>query len=658
MSDFHSKLAARAADCFMASALCAIAALWPQDELAQERRATAQAAWQGFPALVWRQGRGAAPLSAPFSKAFGGTVLERDERAAWLDGTPLAFYVEHAPGRDELHLDRNTPAYQKRWRAWYDTRDDRLLVREPCLSDPATRSTLFAQLASTIATREGRVGLGVSLGDEISQTPAAGPEDICLCAHCRTRWRAFLERERASGATELAADFDPALASTDATRLALTEGRTEALHAWLLRRRFQQEVLLELVHSLADEAHRLAPGAGVGLLGITGQSAFGGVAVERLLPQLDFAECYRTNCARELLFTLRTEQQHVLQTIFPERNLPDGAAWQTFEAWAHGADGCVIWSDRELEQRPPYSTRMARAVADLRRIKSALPGFTPWPHGVAILHSPDSVAYAWLRDALLDGATWPKRFQGYQESHGTLETSLRAWLRVLEDCGAEPGAWPIDALGADTVRRFPLLVANQLAILDEADVARLSAFLGAGGYLAVSGPLGEFDSRGRRPPESVFETLRKLAPERVRTLATFSAGYLDVRTIRGQALRVDVRSLLTEVGVALAPWRIHCDDAAMPWLCTWSVDSDGVWSCAALPNLQEPSERAAPRAPADEKQTRRLSELVVSIDPPNGAQLEWIHPSEPDPSLPSRARRLPAGDAAVFRLVPIEVERR
>ena len=318
----------------------------------------------------------------------------------------------------------------------------------------------------------------------------------------------------------------------------------------------------------------------------------------------------------------------MLQTIFPERNLPDGAAWQTFEAWARGADGCVIWSDRELEQRPPYSARMG-SRHDLCRIREA-----PWLRAAARRRDPAFarfVAYAAARRAVRRRHV-AKRFQGYQESHGTLETSLRAWLRVLEDCGAEPGAWPIAALGADTVRRFPLLVANQLAILDEADVARLAAFLGAGGYLAVSGPLGEFNSRGRRPPESVFETLRKLAPERVRTLATFSAEYLDVRTIRGQALRVDVRSLLTEVGVPLALWRIRCDDAAMPWLCTWSVDSTA--GAARRCRICRPSS-APRRARWPTKQTRRLSRLVLDRSP---AGAGWNGSSSDDRRF-RRARR-------------------
>jgi hypothetical protein len=632
-------------------------ALAPQHEVSTGARdredphespaARADAMWRTFPALVWRQGRSEAPLSEPLARTFRGTVLEREERAPWLDGSGLSFYIEHAPGRDELHLERASPAYQKRWRAWYETRDDRLLVREPCLSDPATRAALSAQLERSIAARGGDFGIGLSLGDEVSQTPASGPEDICLCAHCRAAWRSFLERERARGATDVAADFDPAIASTDATRLALADGRTEALQPWLLRRHFQQEVLLGLLSSLAGESRRRAPGVAVGLLGLTGQSAFGGVAIERVLPELGFAECYRTGVARELLFALRGEATRALQTVFPEPELWHGSAWQVFEAWMRGADGLVVWSDREFARRPAYLERLARAVGDVRAIERELPAFAPRPQGVAIVHSADAIALGWLRDALLDGATWPRRFQGYQESHGSLETSQRAWLRLLEDCGAQPGALPLDDLGAATAQRFPLLVANHLAVLDEGDLARLERFLAAGGSLVVSGPFGEVDPRGRRAENSALERLRETGPGRVHEFASFSAAYLEIRCNGGAALRDEARALLAKARVALAPWRIRCDDPALPWLCTWSVGADGVWSCASLPNLAEKEERSAARSTPGEG--HRLSDLAVEIVPPPQYAVRWIHPREGETS---GAHRLPAGDAAVFELAP------
>src|SRR6202008_3271604 len=95
----------------------------------------------------------------------------------------------------------------------------------------------------------------------------------------------------------------------------------------------------------AAAARRLRPGVPLGLLGQIGRTAFGGVALDRLLPALDFAECYRVGDARELLFTLRAPGQRVVQTIFRDEREPRAAAWFAWESWMRGADGLVAWSD-------------------------------------------------------------------------------------------------------------------------------------------------------------------------------------------------------------------------------------------------------------------------------------------------------------------------
>jgi hypothetical protein len=604
--------------------------------------------WDGFPVLVWRQTYFGKPLPERFRAAFGGANVVREEDAAWLLEAGLDFYVDHAAGRDSLHIDREEPGFRKRWNAWYEKRRDEDLVRVPCLNDPATRERLFAQLEKTLAARGGRSGLGASLGDEVSQTCGGSPEDICLCPHCRAKWRAFLAAARARGETELPEDFDPALASTDATRLALAEGRTEAVHAWLLRRRFQQDTLVDLLAELAAAARSRSKDTSLGLLGMIGQSTFGGVAVERILPHLDFAEAYRVSDARELLLTLRTDRQRILQTVFPEGGSPDASAWQAFDAWMHGADGLVLWSDRELERSSALFERLERAVRELRAIRAAAPGFRPLPQGVALVHSPDAVAYAWLRDALLDGPTWPRRFQGYHEEHGTLERELRAWWRTLEDAGAMPGAWPLGRVGRESVQRFPLLVLNQLALLDSADVARLREYLAAGGHVIVDGVLGELDAHGRAPPAPVLEELRKLAPERVHVLSAPLAGYLETR-VDGAKPAAEVLGWLAQARVPLAPWHVSGAGREMAWRSTWSIDAaSGLWTCATLPNLATREERApALRAPPAAR-----SDLELDIAPPDGFTLRWIHPALATDETQLGARTLRAGDAAVFQLIP------
>ena len=122
--------------------------------------------------------------------------------------------------------------------------------------------------------------------------------------------------------------------------------------------------------------------------------------------------------------------------VFPESGGPPAAAWQVWEHFLRGGDGLVLWSDRELSRDEGLRGWLADTVSEVRRVQRELGSWRPEPSGAAIVHSPDSIAVAWLEDALLDGPTWPNRLARYQREHGTRDRSLRAWLRLFEDVGS------------------------------------------------------------------------------------------------------------------------------------------------------------------------------------------------------------------------------
>ena len=599
----------------------------------QSTARAADAAWERFPVLLWRGTRDDEE-SLELARALGGALVIGAGPAP----EDLPFLVFNAAGRDALHLDEETPGLPQRRARWIETREDDLLVRRPCLTDPATRAELAATLRSSLAARAGDWGLGLSLGDEVSLTPNGSPGDVCLSATCRAAWLAFLESRPELDDADRARYADLAAASTDAARAALSEGATRDLEPWLLRREFHAQVVSQLVLELADLA-RAQRGAGgeapVGLLGLVGRTAFGGVDLDDVVPGLDFAEAYAVSQAREELYTLRPPGLRVLQTVFPAHRTPDRAAWHAFEHWLRGGDGLVVWSDRELRASPAARARIERAVDDLRAIRREVGTYAPRPAGVALVHSDASVALAWLREALLDGPTWPNRLQGAQERDGAREVSLRNWLRLLEDLGLMPGALSIEDVEATTAARFGVLVLHQLAVLDESDLDRLRAYLGAGGVLVVEGDLGWIDTRGRQRAKDPREGLRELAPRRVLDAPALVGDYLRLRAsepARARALREAWWSRLPDAGVERAPFDLSCEVEALPWLRAWVPGSGaGEVLCVALPNLPNAT-------PIDLRPT-----VLATMD------VEWLHPAELDPD---GQRVLPAGDAAVFRLLP------
>ena len=153
-----------------------------------------------------------------------------------------------------------------------------------------------------------------------------------------------------------------------------------------------------------------------------------------------------------------------------------------------------------LVESPAVHHELGLTLTHVRALRSELqsPAAQLAPRGVALVEQANSQALCWLRDALADGATWPRRYSSYHERVGRYERAHNTWLRLFQDAGLSPGALELDAVDADTVERFPLLVLSHLEVLDEAEVARLDRYVAAGGRLLCEGQVGWMDSAGRR----------------------------------------------------------------------------------------------------------------------------------------------------------------
>ena len=207
-----------------------------------------------FRAFVWRAAWSGEQPPAELIEPLGGVNIEGAEPAPWLEASGWDFYVGHAPGRNDLYLSREDPRWSEPHDAWYASRDPGLLVREPCLSDPATRERLFAKLEATLRARGDELGLGLSMGDEVGLTPWGSPSDVCRSEHCEARWEAWCETQ----------GLEPGPAPlTDEARAALEHGELDVVARWLQRRRFHQLLLLRLLAELDAHARELREQGGM-----------------------------------------------------------------------------------------------------------------------------------------------------------------------------------------------------------------------------------------------------------------------------------------------------------------------------------------------------------------------------------------------------------
>ncbi len=591
--------------------------------------------WDDFPVFVWRETYAGKPLPTELAEPFGGVILMRNEDSDWARERGLAYLVWNVAGRDALHLDADE-AWNARVEQWIETQDERLLVREPCLNDPQTIAELFSTLDATIATHGRDRALGFVLGDEVSLTPNGAPFDLCRCPHCESRWRAYA-RER--GLPERAP-------LTDEVRIAMLDGDDSKLGPWLARRRFERENMLALLQDLARRADAFR--GPVGVLGIGDETPFGGLDVQACLRFLRLSECYPVAEAREIEWTARLDVPEYepwpppsLATVFLQDETPDGAAWVAWDHWMRGGTGLVVWSDEHLGKKPDHTRRLAGAVATIRnqRFDRSWPRQFPLGEvgGVALVRDADSVAYAWMRDALLDGPTWPRRLPSHQAEHGSRERGVQAWRKAIQDAGLRPGALSLQSVGESQVRHtsttFPVLVLVELAVLGDDDRRRLERHLDAGRVLVVHGELGTFDRAGNRRATSVLEELRARAPARVLD------GSAPSRALVARALEhagmsggppLELGPAMRDVDwlVTASPKRTMASRFLREPLTTWNV--------ALLPNLPTADQRA------------RLRPIPLEIEPPSGWSLRWVHPP------PEAQRVLPAGDAAVFVLTLID----
>ena len=633
--------------------------LWALQESAPRLDPPRVPSWDDFPVFVWREKYAGKPLPDELVAPFGGVILMRDEDSSWARERGLAYLVWNVAGRNALHLDADE-AWQKRVERWIQTHDEKLLVREPCLNDPRTIAELHATLETTLKKHGEHPGLGFVLGDEVSLTPNGDPFDLCRCGFCEAKWKEYAQERGLPERAPLTDEVLAGLRGNDFSRLG----------AWMARRRFDQDRIVEVIEELSASSS-MSPSsvfgdvAYAGLLGCKGQTAFGGVALERVVECLGLIECYPLDSARELAATAPGLWRHALDfstgpdpgprarltTIFLHDADPAELAWNVYDSWLHGASGLVLWNDAELARLPSEArARLIEAVATVR--SSTFPQedgaptalrFWPGDGRIAVVRDADSTALSFLRDAHGDGATWPRRKASYQHEHGTLERKVEGWMRLIEDCQLEPAAIALGAVCANCwAHGLTVLVLPEVLVLGDDDVARLAAYVAGGGWLVVDGTLGWVDRGGRlRDDRDLRARLGGEHPERVVDAPGALGDYLETRLDqeRSDAPRrflLGLRPVKFEREYKDTPVRptFSGEAARVPWLVQPSEVVQSRPGYTLLPNYESVPELRP-----------HLRDIPLDgVCAPEGYTLEWI--------LPSDGKILRAGDAARLRLRP------
>ncbi|MAB80569.1 MAG: hypothetical protein CMJ89_14545 [Planctomycetes bacterium] len=593
--------------------LCALGFPQTSTESAIETLQEVTDAWERFPVFVWRQRYRESPLPEDLVEPFGATNRFRNIQADWIDEWGLNFYVTNAVGRNDLHLDMGTD-WNRRIEDWIETRDESLLVREPCLSDPATYERMRANLHETIASL-GKTALGISVGDEVSLTPNGNPLDFCRSEYCLKLWR---EHARGLG-------LPPRPPTTDEVRAQLVDDRFELLGAWLENRRFHHARMVSVLKRLASEARSLTERP-IGLLGLSGITPFGGVPVREAVDTFDFLEYYPLGLHREYA---SEGDGKFLTTVFLEKERRDAVAWVAWEHWMRGGDGLIVWNDTQLEDSPGHGRSLAQAVGEIRALEERLKPGAPLRPEVAIVADDDCVRVSWLRDALIDGPTWPRRLSSHHRKNGTREKKIEQWLRLLEDSGVLPRV--VDLEGE--LPQVVILVEH--GVLGRTAQHKLRDHQDKGGILIPDGELGWVNDLGEKRKDPTIKRWKK----RFRTIFDPPDGLDRYTTQRWRPERVtrlrEFGARLVKLGRRKHPTTLERmldltltkEAAQIPWLTSIRPipSRPDHYLVCMIPNHGDPDDRRT-----------RMRTWSFALEPPPGIQLvEWIAPGDqPRGSLP------------------------
>lgn len=470
----------------------------------------AQAVGNSDPPAVylWSSTAGLEELEVADVARWGGLNAERGQLTpgmlAALQQGRLRSYLGHAPGRDTLHLDRDRLPLTE----FEATRQSSLLRRPDDLFDPATWSTLSSTARGNLRGQPLPFDF-VSLGDEISLVPWGDPLEFVGSDYARA---AFAEWCSSQGLPDWSWDsacFMPAL-----------QGDTEDVAAFLSRRRFEREWLTDRLLGLAAQmrAHSERP---LGLLGLFGPTAFGGLELDRLTAGLEVLEPYSEGLGRLRVASTAGPETRWLTTLFLDHgtDAPETtrALWDT---WAQGCSGYVVWSARAAIRYPGRSERLLSALDQVRRLHAQGEWHWEGPQGVALVVDDDQLGLDWLRETRNNPREGHAKLAGWYEREGVAPRRYRAWIRSLESLGLSPGVLRPEGLTAESAKRFPLAILDGQQWIGASRARRLEAYLQGGGRLLLVGANGVFDEHGRQRPTSLDAQWKARHPDQVRTMRT------------------------------------------------------------------------------------------------------------------------------------------
>ena len=446
-------------------------------------------------------------------------------------------------------------------KAWYDvfqelksgyarTRDKKYLVRQPCLSDPATWRDYRKSVAAALRPRMAHQPIAYGLGDENTITFESSPLDLCFSRHCLRELRLWL-RGQYGTLEALNASWQTEFASWGQVMpMTAEEVRGRGSYApWCDHRAFMAHVFAQAHARAADAIHAVDPGARLSTSGTRPAFPYSACDWWQILPHLDHLMPY----------SLWYDQGEVHRSFsaLPQMMCSGFGAkgpYQKYLIWyaaLHGSTSLVFSKvssciAADLSVHPDQPVRTAE-MRDLQQGSGkALMRAERQHDGIAVHYSPASVRVQWIT-SFEDG----KRL-GYESPAAR---DRRGWLRLMEALGLQYNSVSYEQIesGELLARGYKALLMPYSQAVSRKEAAAIRAFVERGGTLIADYRVATFDEHGvpQKPGllDDVFGIARQdQRPQYVEGEASLAASGTIRDITGGPGLTVQGAEVLAEFG--------------------------------------------------------------------------------------------------------------
>lgn len=386
---------------------------------------------------------------------------------------------------------------QQRYRA--DPSNDKLLYRDPSLSDPVWLARIRARLVTTVRLYGPYHPLYYDLGDESGIADLSAFWDFDLSPDSLAGMRVWL-RQQYGSLTALNAEWGTHFASWSAvrpetTRLAMRR-QDGNFSSWSDFKAWMDVAYARALRAGTHAVHAADPHAIAGMEGVQ-IPGWGGYNFADLAHSVDLMEI--TGVYGESLPLLHSLNPRIIPIITSFSTSPFSIR-RTWHAVLNGARGLVLWDAHDNIVRPDGTIGQAGEVyaplfAELHRVAPLLIDSRLLLNRVAILYSPESFRLEWMLDQKPKGDAWMLRKSQTELENDPWRRALHGYMHVLAGLHLRPRF--VTAAMLHGLRARALILPDTLS-LSAQEARAIARFAARGGVVIADKPPGAYDGHGKR----------------------------------------------------------------------------------------------------------------------------------------------------------------